>query len=121
MENILIVDFANVSLATCRAVIRARVVVGIILALGAENFPETMKRCYITNTPPIFTVMWKIAAKMLDPVTLDKIRHCPNPATCRAELLSHGVAKDAIPTWLGGGHEGSSLMDIAHDFVRERE
>ena len=121
MENILIVDFANVSLATCRAVIRARVVVGIILALGGENFPETMKRCYITNTPPIFTVMWKIAAKMLDPVTLDKIRHCPNPATCRAELLSHGVAKDAIPTWLGGGHEGSSLMDIAHDFVRERE
>ena len=120
LENILIVDFKDVSASTCKALLSARAVVAVILALGGENYPETMRRAYVVNAPPIFKLMWKIAKGMVDPITRDKTRISTEPSQCRNEMLADGVPNDAIPTWLGGTHPGVSLKDYAHEFVRAR-
>ena len=121
LENILIVDFKDVSAATCKALLRARAVVAVILALGGENYPETMRRVYVVNAPSVFKLMWKIAKGMVDPITRDKTRISSEPSQCRNEMLADGVPNDAIPMWLGGTHPGVSLKDYAHEFVRANQ
>ncbi len=42
------------------------------------NYPETLHRFYIINTPWVFQGIYKIAEKFLDPVVKSKVRaHCP--------------------------------------------
>jgi hypothetical protein len=41
------------------------------------NYPETLHRFYIINTPWVFQGIYKIAEKFLDPVVKSKVRtHC---------------------------------------------
>jgi len=39
----------------------------------ANNYPETLRRVFLINSPSIFTMGWKVAKKFLDPETIKKI------------------------------------------------
>ena len=37
------------------------------------------------------------------------------------QMVAEGIPLEAIPTWLGGGHAGLSLLDVAKEFIAESE
>jgi len=39
----------------------------------SNNYPETLRRVFLINSPSIFTMGWKVAKKFLDPETIKKI------------------------------------------------
>jgi hypothetical protein len=65
----------------------------------ANNYPETVRRVYLINSPSVFTVGWKVAKKFLDPVTIKKILILGSDY--QAEL-SKVIPPECIPKSLGG-------------------
>jgi len=66
---------------------------------SANNYPETLRRVFLINAPPIFTMSWKVAKKFLDPVTIKKIVILGNDY--KKELLSV-IPAESLPKVYGG-------------------
>jgi hypothetical protein len=66
---------------------------------SANNYPETLRRVFLINAPPIFTMSWKVAKKFLDPVTIKKIVILGNDY--KKELLSV-IPAESLPKAYGG-------------------
>jgi len=66
---------------------------------SANNYPETLRRVFLINAPPIFTLSWKVAKKFLDPVTIKKIVILGNDY--KKELLSV-IPAESLPKAYGG-------------------
>lgn len=44
-----------------------------ILAIDEANYPESLKKMFVINTPGIFKFLWAIVKPMVDKKTLEKI------------------------------------------------
>jgi len=67
--------------------------------LSKRNYPETLRRLYIVNTPALFTMMWKIITPMLDKSTLKKTQILGSDYL---DVLTQEIDIDVIPSNLGG-------------------
>jgi len=47
--------------------------VHVFTTCDSNYYPETVRRVYLINAPSVFTVGWKIAKKLIDPTTLEKV------------------------------------------------
>ncbi|KXN65973.1 CRAL/TRIO domain-containing protein [Conidiobolus coronatus NRRL 28638] len=64
----------------------------------ANNCPEVLSRVLMFNSPWIFSSIWSIVAKFLDPAVKDKIQFCSQ------EELQKFIAADQLPISLGGAN-----------------
>eukprot|EP01126_Amoeba_proteus_P057763 TRINITY_DN7380_c0_g1_i1.p1 TRINITY_DN7380_c0_g1~~TRINITY_DN7380_c0_g1_i1.p1 ORF type:complete len:201 (-),score=51.81 TRINITY_DN7380_c0_g1_i1:208-810(-) len=69
------------------------------MKIGKENYPESVRRLYIVNTPGLFSIMWKVITPILDPSTLKKTRILGNDFL---EILQQEIDLEYIPANLGG-------------------
>jgi len=67
--------------------------------IDSLNYPETVRKVFIINSPSAFTVGWKISQKFLDPVTIDKVAILGTEF--KAELLK-AIPPTSLPIEYGG-------------------
>jgi len=65
----------------------------------ADNYPETIRRVFLINSPSVFTIGWKVAKKFLDPITIQKIVIL---GTDYQDELCKVIPPDCIPKAYGG-------------------
>lgn len=79
--------------------------------VSKKNYPETLRRLYLVNTPALFTMMWKIITPMLDASTLKKVDYLLEIfLICQTQILgsnfldivTQDIDIEVIPSNLGG-------------------
>jgi len=69
--------------------------------IDQNHYPESLKKMYLVNAPSIFSVIWKIIAPWLDPITAAKMAIV---STDYKPLLEAecGITNENLPSFLGG-------------------
>jgi hypothetical protein len=67
--------------------------------IDQDYYPEFLGRIFVVNTPKMFTAVWKIIKKWLDPIVQEKVTILG--ADFREALLKEIDAAN-LPGWLGG-------------------
>eukprot|EP00002_Diphylleia_rotans_P040289 TRINITY_DN9513_c0_g1_i2.p1 TRINITY_DN9513_c0_g1~~TRINITY_DN9513_c0_g1_i2.p1 ORF type:complete len:277 (+),score=62.16 TRINITY_DN9513_c0_g1_i2:51-881(+) len=69
------------------------------IAMDERNYPETMRKIYVVNTPTIFNMLWGIVKPWLNPVTLAKIEILGYQYK---EKLIEEIGEENLPVEYGG-------------------
>ncbi len=91
-----IVDLNGVSLSVFPAVSH---VLRSLMDIDGYNYPETLGCMCIINAPMLFTAVWNVIKRFLDPSTIAKINIVGS--NYKGILLSH-IEKENLPRFLGG-------------------
>lgn len=105
-QTFTIMDVKGVGLSSFGPDVRA--LLGKIIAIDSDNYPEMMGHMCIINAPLAFRAIWKLVKPMLDARTQGKIEVCPSDFI---PALTKWIDIENIPTFLGGKSEGSLLDD----------
>lgn len=82
---------------------------GKIVAIDGDNFPEMMGHMCIINAPPVFKAFWGAIRPMLDARTQSKIEVCSTKYT---PALLEWIDASSLPEYLGGTSKGTLLDDV---------
>uniref|UniRef100_A0A6B2L6M4 CRAL-TRIO domain-containing protein n=1 Tax=Arcella intermedia TaxID=1963864 RepID=A0A6B2L6M4_9EUKA len=82
----------------------------------SNNYPETIRRVYFINTPSVFSYAWKMAKKLIDPVTLERVVIL---GSNYQEELKKVIPPDSLPKEYGGELDylpkgGGSIKELLH-------
>ena len=87
-----------------------RDILGAVIKIASDNYPELMRRCFIINSPFIFYTAWIFIQGLLAAKTVGKIM------VLGADYLEHLLKEvhiDSLPRFLGGrDHIGSIPFDF---------
>jgi len=70
-----------------------------VTQISKRNYPETLRKMYIINTPGLFNMMWKIITPMLDASTLKKTQILGSDYL---DIISQDMDMEVIPSNFGG-------------------
>lgn len=76
-----------------------RKMISVAASLAQDNYPETMGKTYVINTPMMFKVVWTFAKGILDKKTVSKI--IVKGSSYTKDLLED-IDADQLPIHLGG-------------------
>lgn len=78
---------------------------------------------WLVNTPSLFFRSYKMLIEpRMNEQTLKKMHVLgADDEEAVRQMVAEGIPLAAIPTWLGGGHAGRSLLDVAKEFIAESE
>ena len=82
---------------------------GKIVSIDGDNFPEMMGHMCIIKAPPVFKAFWGAIRPMLDARTQSKIEVC---STKYAPALLEWIDAASLPEYLGGTSKGTLLDDV---------
>ncbi|KAF5374366.1 hypothetical protein D9758_004529 [Tetrapyrgos nigripes] len=94
-----ILDLHNVSLSLFTLNAKIREYVQQATKIGQDRYPECMGKFYIVNAPWVFSTVWSVIKKWLDPVTLEKIEILGS-GEGEWKKLREEVGEDALPELL---------------------
>eukprot|EP00887_Chlorella_sp_A99_P005326 scaffold1.g5326.t1 len=97
MQSLLLVDAKGVGISTITGEVRK--IMGMIMQIDQDQYPELMWKCLIVNAPTTFRVIWGMVKYLLDARTQAKIEVLP--ADFQPELLKY-IAHEQLPTQYGG-------------------
>lgn len=83
-----------------------------IMVVAQDNYPEVMAKCYIVNTPWVFTPIYSFAKMFMAPKTIAKISLYGHDFLAK---IAHDVPNKAIPDFLGGSfttYNGAIPFDL---------
>lgn len=84
-------------------------ILSLITRVDQDNYPETLGKTIIINSPSVFKMIWGIVKPMLDVRTQKKIEVAPTDFL--PVVLKYADA-ECIPEYLGGKSKASLLDDI---------
>jgi len=84
-------------------------ILSLITRVDQDNYPETLGKTIIINSPSVFKMIWGIVKPMLDVRTQKKIEVAPSDFL--PVVLKYADA-ECIPEYLGGKSKASLLDDI---------
>ena len=82
---------------------------GKIVSIDGDNFPEMMGHMCIINAPSVFKAFWGAIRPMLDGRTQSKLEVC---STKYASALLEWIDAASLPEYLGGTSKGTLLDDV---------
>lgn len=96
-QSLVIIDMDGVGISTLTGEVRK--IMGVILQIDQDYFPELMWRCVIINAPTTFRVIWSMIKYLLDARTQDKIEVLGSDYLDRVQAL---IAPDQLMQAFGG-------------------
>lgn len=102
-----IVDAKGIGLKHLTREVRA--VLGHIMAIDQDNYPETLYHTCIINAPVAFRAIWAAVKPMLNARTQAKVEVCPKDYL---PALKEWIDEESIPEYLGGKSKGTLVDDV---------
>jgi hypothetical protein len=94
-----------------------RMVLGWIIAVAGQNYPETLFRSYMVKAPFMIDAVWVIIKQFMDPNTVAKNVMLGSSYMNR---LLEDMPKSSIPAVVGGDYHGfNTEYKFAEQFFRE--
>lgn len=88
--------------------------VGICL----DHYPGAMNTLYVTNTPFVFQIVWKMVKPMLPAKVLARVHLCGKAHEFMPKMITAGCPLASIPVWMAasklklrGQHEGTAVVE----------
>jgi hypothetical protein len=92
-----------------------RRILGVVSKVSSDCYTETLLRAYVVNAPPVLRVVWAALKPMMHPKTQAKVRIMGGKLV--REAGKDGVSLAALPTFLGGGHECTSMLQAIEEEI----
>ncbi|EGD81393.1 hypothetical protein PTSG_02113 [Salpingoeca rosetta] len=73
-----------------------------IFAVGADNFPESIWKIFVINTPFLFRTVWAMIKPWIHPITQAKINIHGGVSDAVKKMKEAGISATAIPELMGG-------------------
>ena len=105
-QSLAILDVKGVTVGMMTGDVRK--VLGRIMSIAQDHYPETMGETIIINAPVSFRMVWSIVKGMLQPRTVNKITLL---GTKYMDELSRRIDPKHIPSYMGGGCPATLLED----------
>jgi len=96
-QSVVIIDMDGVGVSTLTGEVRN--IMGKIMAIDQDYYPELMHKAVIVNAPTTFRVIWSMVKYLLDSRTQSKIEVLP--VDYKPELLKH-IAPENLMVRYGG-------------------
>ena len=81
-----------------------------MIQVDQRNYPETLHRLYIVNTPWLLHASYSMVSRWMDPVTASKIQVLgPVEDEAVHAALLETIALDDLPHFLGGARDGADV------------
>ena len=74
-------------------------IIRTVVAISSDNYPELMRKCYMINTPWVFTSIWYLIKGWIAPKTVAKVSLLGG--SFMSEMLED-IAEENIPVMVGG-------------------
>ena len=82
-----------------------------MIQVDQRNYPETLHRLYIVNTPWLLHASYSMVSRWMDPVTASKIQVLgPVEDEAVHAALLETIALDDLPRFLGGARNGADVV-----------
>ncbi len=104
-QSIVIIDMDGVGVSTLTGEVRN--IMGKIMAIDQDYYPELMHKALIINAPTTFRVIWSMIKYLLDSRTQSKIEVLP--VEYEAELLKYITPENLMVKY--GGKNATPLID----------
>jgi len=117
-KQVTIIDLAGLSMKHFSAKIRA--ILKPVLAVGNDNYPETVCQVWIVNSPKFFVAIWRVVSTWIDPITLKKIKILGGKDAYVKEFEKNGIEPSQFPDYMGGTHPGTSVEVHLERLMRDR-
>eukprot|EP00055_Hartaetosiga_balthica_P007473 m.25691 g.25691 ORF g.25691 m.25691 type:complete len:326 (+) comp5790_c0_seq1:321-1298(+) len=92
-----------------------------IFNVGADNFPESIWKIFVVNTPFIFRTVWSVVKPWIDPITQAKINLHGNVKDCVKKMHEAGISDDNIPEFMGGTCKPKRAFDYLLEVIANNE
>jgi len=87
-----------------------------------DQFPNTLWKLFAINSPSVFSTIWGIVKKFIDPETAAKVNILSVSETTEVKRFQEaGIPLDQLPSWVTGGTSTTvtSLKDALEECLRE--
>ncbi len=84
-----------------------------IANIDSSQYPETMGRVFIINTPSAFPIAWAVMKAFLDPVVASKIHIYSSESVWKPKLFDY-IGEENIPSTYGG--KAPALSSNVHPY-----
>ena len=89
-----------------------------MVGLSLDHYPGAMETLYVTNTPVVFQLVWRIIKPMLPAEVLGRVHLCGGAREFLPKMIGAGCPLSSIPAWMAvpkqklkGQHVGVSVED----------
>lgn len=96
-SSLVLIDMDGVGISTITGEVRK--IMGLIMQIDQDYYPELMHRCLIINAPTTFRIIWGMVKYLLDARTQAKIEVLPSDF--KEELLKY-IAPEQLAVQYGG-------------------
>ena len=110
-KHVSVIDLKGVPL-TIASVKQVWDILKPVLKLAETQYPNTLYKMFITNSPWPFRAIWQMVKQIIDPETAVKINIQGGSANSLAAFQEAGIDRGAVPKWIGGNYEPTSVLDI---------
>lgn len=73
-----------------------------LLQIYEQNYPETLRMCYIINAPRVFALAFNVIKKFMNDYTISKIQVYKSEPHKWKKAIVQLVPPDMLPEWYGG-------------------
>ncbi len=87
-----------------------------MVGLSLDHYPGAMETLYVTNTPVVFQIAWRIIKPMLPAEVLARVHLCGSSKEFLPKMIGAGCPLSSIPAWMAvpkqklkGQHAGVSV------------
>eukprot|EP00056_Hartaetosiga_gracilis_P001113 m.42324 g.42324 ORF g.42324 m.42324 type:complete len:325 (-) comp10503_c1_seq1:63-1037(-) len=92
-----------------------------IFNVGADNFPESIWKIFVVNTPFIFRTVWSVVKPWIDPITQAKINLHGSTKDAVKKMHEAGIEDSAIPEFMGGKCKPKSAFNYLKEVIEENQ
>ena len=71
-----------------------------MVGLSLDHYPGAMDTLYVTNTPVVFQLVWRIIKPMLPAEVLGRVHLCGGAREFLPKMIGAGVPLSSIPAWM---------------------
>lgn len=84
-------------------------------SIDSAQYPETLGRIFIINSPSVFPIVWRLIKVWLDPVVASKIEIISNESSWKPKLLDF-IGEANLPSNYGG--KASAIIPGSHPYAQ---
>lgn len=117
-KHTFLIDFKGGGMAVLRG--ESRNMIKHCIDIAADQFPDSLYKMYIVNTPMMMRAGWTMVKPWLHPVTVARINICSSPKDCLEKMVEKdGFTLEGLPSHLGGDSDGVSAYDVLQDAIAD--
>ena len=113
-KHVSVIDLQGVPLTNINQLVG---IIKPVLKLAETQYPNTLYKMFITNSPFIFRSVWALIRGWIDPETALKINIQAGPQNSLEAFEAAGIGREAVPDWIGGTGRQSLVLDIVNDAI----